>query len=189
MSCTSWKISSKTATKTHINSRPFTFQRCTSTGKQLGVIRIHCIIMCLSVYTSKNNCVQWWYSFYIYNLVSLVPLWKHEKERKWQRQTGIPTVTVKHIIYLNPWHIMLLHFFHLLLNRCIQFVFKFKRLHVIHVPITVEQISLKCSPWSFLCISCCLGFLFIIPITVIPVANICRESNIVFVKKSHVIKT
>lgn len=74
---------------------------------------------------------------------------------------------------------MLLHFFHLFFNRSIQLVFKLEGLHVIHVPITVEQISLKRSPWSFLCIPGCFGFLFIVSITVIPVLDIWRTFNIV----------
>jgi hypothetical protein len=87
-------------------------------------------------------------------------------------QTRGPLVaTVKNGNYLNPGHIMLLHFFHLLLNRRVQFVFKLERLHVIHIPIAVEQISLKCSSWPLLRISGCLGLLLIIAIAVIPVSN------------------
>ena len=34
---------------------------------------------------------------------------------------------------LDPGHVVLLHFIHLLTNRCVELVLKFKRLHVVHV--------------------------------------------------------
>ena len=34
---------------------------------------------------------------------------------------------------LDPGHVMLLHFFHLLADRGVELVLKFKRLHVVHV--------------------------------------------------------
>lgn len=50
---------------------------------------------------------------------------------------GIP---MNKFTYLNPRHIMLLHFFHLLLDAIIQFMLEFQRLHVIHISIVVVKI-------------------------------------------------
>ena len=41
-------------------------------------------------------------------------------------------------LYFDPRHIMLLHFFHLLFDRCIQLVLELKTLHVIHVTVAIE---------------------------------------------------
>jgi len=165
--------------------KPNAFQRCKYTEKWLGVILQQLYHHVLMNQHLNNRYVLRWYSLRCTSWC----LWFHlESGRKrWTKTNKYTHSYSKICYYLNPWHIMLLHFFHLLLNRCIQFMFKFKGLHVIHISITVEQISLKSSPWSFLCISGCLGFLFIISITVIPVSNICRRISTVFVKKNHTI--
>jgi hypothetical protein len=63
---------------------------------------------------------------------------------------------------------VLLHFFHFLLNSGVQFVFETQRLHVIHVAIAVEQVTLKGCPRLFLSVACSAGFVFIVAVTVVP---------------------
>lgn len=42
--------------------------------------------------------------------------------------------------YLDPWHIVLLHLFHLLFDGSVQFILEFQRLHVIHEPVVVVKV-------------------------------------------------
>lgn len=69
---------------------------------------------------------------------------------------------------LNPRHVMLLHFLHFFLNTCVQFTFKFQRLHMIHVSVAIKQVSLQSRPRFLLCIPCHFCILGIEPITVVP---------------------
>lgn len=43
--------------------------------------------------------------------------------------------------YLDPRHVVLLHFLHLQLHRRVELVLELQRLHVIHVAIVVVQVS------------------------------------------------
>lgn len=45
--------------------------------------------------------------------------------------------------YFNPRHVVLLHLFHLLFNACIQLMFEFQRLHMIHITIIVMEIPVR----------------------------------------------
>lgn len=44
---------------------------------------------------------------------------------------------------LNPWHVVLLHLFHFLLDLGIEFVLKAQALHMVHVTIAVEEVPLQ----------------------------------------------
>lgn len=68
---------------------------------------------------------------------------------------------------------MLLHLFHLLLDSCVEFVFKLEGLHVVHVAVAVEEIALEGSTGLLLGISGLLGFILVISVTRIPV----KEKN------------
>lgn len=46
-------------------------------------------------------------------------------------------------LHLNPWHVVLLHFLHLLLHLCIELVLKAQALHVVHIAVAVEQVPLQ----------------------------------------------
>ena len=63
---------------------------------------------------------------------------------------------------------MLLHLLHFLLNASVEFVFKLKRLHVIHVAIAVKQVSLKSGSRLFLRIPGSFGIFFIVSVTTVP---------------------
>lgn len=63
---------------------------------------------------------------------------------------------------------MLLHFFHFDFNTRVKLVFKFKALHMIHVSIAIEKISLQRGPGPLLCIPGSPRFLLIITITIVP---------------------
>lgn len=45
-------------------------------------------------------------------------------------------------LHLDPAHVVRLHLLHLLLDRRVQFVLEAQRLHVVHVAVAIEQITL-----------------------------------------------
>lgn len=49
-------------------------------------------------------------------------------------------------LHLNPGHVVLLHFLHLLLDLSIELVLKAQTLHVVHVTVAVEQVPLQGCP-------------------------------------------
>lgn len=46
-------------------------------------------------------------------------------------------------LHLDPAHVVRLHLLHLLLDRRVQFVLETQRLHVVHVPVAIEEITLQ----------------------------------------------
>ena len=70
--------------------------------------------------------------------------------------------------YLDPGHIHLLHDFHLLFHLFVQLLFEFGWLQVVHVTITVEQVTFQCLSWLRLCITGSLCILLVVSIAVVP---------------------
>ena len=52
-------------------------------------------------------------------------------------------------------------------------MFKLEGLHMVHVPVTVEQVALQGCPGLLLCIPGLLGFVLIIAVAGIPVSVSC----------------
>lgn len=70
--------------------------------------------------------------------------------------------------HLNPWHVVLLHFFHLDLHAGVELVLKLKALHVVHISITIEKVPLQRRTGPLLRISSSLCLFFVISVTVVP---------------------
>lgn len=70
--------------------------------------------------------------------------------------------------YLDPRHVVLLHFFHFLFDGSVMFVLETKRLHMIHVAIAVEEVTLQRCPRSFLSVTSGASLIFVVTITVVP---------------------
>ena len=68
-------------------------------------------------------------------------------------------------LHLDPAHVVLLHLLHFVLDGGVQFVFEFERLHVVHVTVAVEEVSLERRSRFFLRITGGSRFFFIVPTT------------------------
>lgn len=75
-------------------------------------------------------------------------------------------------LHLNPAHVVLLHFLHLLLDGGVELGLEAQRLHVVHVAVAVEQVALQRRPRPLLSVASCLRFVFIVPVTVVPAATV-----------------
>jgi len=71
-------------------------------------------------------------------------------------------------LHLNPGHVVLLHFLHLVLHHGVQLAFELERLEMIHVPVAIEEIPLQGAPTLLLVIPVDPGLVLVIPVTIVP---------------------
>lgn len=70
--------------------------------------------------------------------------------------------------YLNPRHVVLLHFLHFLFNGRIMLVLETKRLHMVHVTIAIEEVTLQSGSRFFLRVASSTCFVLVISIAIVP---------------------
>lgn len=75
-------------------------------------------------------------------------------------------------LHLDPAHVVLLHLLHLVLDGRVQLVLKLQALHVVHVPVAIEEISLEGGTRFLLGVSRRLRFVLVVAITVVPRAAV-----------------